>query len=76
MYHPSIHEIPRPRNRYSEHNSDPFTIEIDCLNDPPIQVLSLDKILHKNFKGKVIECKKKGLTKTAIVNLALNPIKL
>ena len=58
-HHPSTHETLKPSNRYSRHNRGPYTVEIDCICNPPIQVLSLGKILHKNFKDEVTDCKKK-----------------
>ena len=57
--HPFSHETLKPRNRYSRFNKGPFAVEIDRICDPSIQVLSLGKILHKNFKDEVLECKKK-----------------
>ena len=67
LQHPSTHETLKPNNRYSRHNKGPFTIKIDCTCNPPIQVLSLGKILHKNFKDEVTECKKKEPSRTTIL---------
>ena len=67
LQHPSAHETLKPSNRYSRHTRGPFMVEIDCICNPPMQVLSLGKILHKNFKDEITECKKKGLSRTTIL---------
>ena len=75
--HPSTHETLKPSNRYSRHNRGPFTVKIDCICNPPMQVLSLGKTYIKTSKMKLSIVKRKGYPELPFcANLALEPIKL
>ena len=57
---PTNHESVAPKNMYPKHNNGPFTVEVDSFSDPPLNSLSVGRILHKSFKDEILNCKKKG----------------
>ena len=63
---PTNHESVAPKNMYAKHNG-PFTVEVDSLSDPPLNSLSVGRILHKSFKDEILDCKKKGPSRTTIL---------
>ena len=52
---------------YPKHNNGLFTVEVDSLSDPPLNSLSVGRILHKSFKDEILNCKKKGPSRTTIL---------